>query len=124
MERLGRRARRRPSAMMSEDARELRAHVRRGREIASMLRGSLLEMRAVVVHEQGGPEVMRFEERDTPEPKQGEARVRLEASGVNYFDIRQRSGDFKVALPIILGTEGAGVVEAVGPNTDAVRVGE
>jgi len=89
-----------------------------------MLRGSLLEMRAVVVHEQGGPEVMRFEERDTPEPKPGEARVRLEASGVNYFDIRQRSGDFKVALPIILGTEGAGVVEAVGPSTDAVRVGE
>jgi len=82
-------------------------------------------MRAVVVHEQGGPEVMKFEERGTPEPKQGEARVRLEASGVNYFDIRQRSGDFKVtALPIILGTEGAGVVEAVGPNTDVVRPGQ
>src|SRR2546430_10168983 len=81
-------------------------------------------MRAVVVHDNGGPEVMRFEERSLPEPQAGEARVRFQASGVNYFDIRQRTGDFKVGLPIVLGTEGAGVVEALGPSTDTVRVGE
>ena len=68
---------------------------------------------------------MKFEDRGTPDPKPGEARIRLEASGVNYFDIRQRSGDFKVAsLPIILGTEGAGVVEAVGASSDPVKPGE
>jgi NADPH:quinone reductase len=81
-------------------------------------------MQAVTVHEHGGPEVLRVEERDVPQPGAGQALVRLEASGVNYFDIRQRTGDFKVTLPIVLGNEGAGVVEAVGPGVKDVRAGD
>ena len=81
-------------------------------------------MQAVVVREHGGPEVMRLEELALREPSQGQARVRLEASGVNYFDIRQRTGDFKSALPIVLGNEGAGTVEAVGPGVTEVKAGD
>jgi NADPH:quinone reductase len=81
-------------------------------------------MQAIRVHEHGGPEVLRLETLPDPRPAPGEAVVRLETSGVNFFDIRQRTGDYKVKLPITLGNEGAGVVEAVGPGTDGVRVGQ
>lgn len=76
-------------------------------------------MLAVRVRETGGPDVMRLEELETPDPGSGEARVRLEASGVNFLDIRQRTGDFKSVLPITLGNEGAGVVEAMGDGAQA-----
>jgi NADPH:quinone reductase len=81
-------------------------------------------MQAVIVREHGGPEVLKVEETADQEPGPGQARVRLDASGVNYFDIRQRTGDFKSALPLVLGNEGAGMVEAVGPDVTAVRVGD
>ena len=81
-------------------------------------------MRGVVVRETGGPEVMKLEELALPSPGPGQALVRLDASGVNYLDIRQRSGDYKVTLPTVVGFEGAGVVEAVGPDTKDVRVGD
>jgi NADPH2:quinone reductase len=82
-------------------------------------------MKVVRVHEHGGPEVLEVEELPTPAPAAGEALVQVAMSGVNFFDIRQRTGDFKVeALPIILGMEGAGEVEAVGADTDGVRVGD
>src|SRR5919197_3199352 len=82
------------------------------------------KMLAVIVREHGGPEVLRVEETAVQEPGPGQALVRLEASGVNYFDIRQRTGDFKSALPVVLGNEGAGTVEAVGPEVAHVRVGD
>jgi NADPH:quinone reductase len=82
-------------------------------------------MKVVRVHEHGGPEVLEVEELPTPAPEAGEALVRVETSGVNFFDIRQRTGDFKVAaLPINLGMEGAGVVEALGPGSNELRVGD
>jgi NADPH2:quinone reductase len=82
-------------------------------------------MKVVRVHEHGGPEVLEVEELPTPAPGSGEALVRVGTSGVNFFDIRQRTGDFKVdALPISLGMEGAGVVEALGPESDEVQIGD
>lgn len=81
-------------------------------------------MRAIRVHETGGPEVMRYEEVPTPVPGEGEALVRLAAAGVNFIDIYQRKGLYKLPLPATLGQEGAGVVEEVGPGVTAVKIGD
>ncbi len=72
----------------------------------------------------GGPEVLRYEEVPTPAPGPGEALVRLEAIGVNFVDIYQRLGHYKVPLPFVPGSEGAGVVEAVGAGAGGVRQGD
>ncbi len=81
-------------------------------------------MHAVRIHEFGGPEVLRLEELPTPEPGPGEARVRLEAAGVNYVDIYFRTGSYRGSLPLTLGQEGAGVVEAVGKGVTDVQPGD
>ena len=83
-------------------------------------------MRAIRMHEYGSPEVLRYEEVALPEPGVGEARVKLDAVGVNYIDIYQRRGQYPDPLPVIPGREAAGVVDAVGPGvsdlTPGVRV--
>lgn len=71
-------------------------------------------MRAIRIHEQGEPEVMRLEELPTPEPGPGQALVKVAACGVNFVDIYQRSGLYKLPLPLAMGREGAGTVVAVG----------
>jgi len=81
-------------------------------------------MKAIRMHEHGGPEVLRVEDLPTPTPGPGEARVRLEAIGVNYIDTYHRKGLYKVTLPFPLGREAAGVVEAVGARVTEVRVGD
>jgi len=81
-------------------------------------------VRAIRIHEQGGPEVLRYEEVALSAPGPGEARVRHTAIGVNYIDTYHRSGQYKLALPSGLGQEAAGVVEATGPGVDAVAVGD
>jgi len=81
-------------------------------------------MKAVRVQQFGGPEAMKLEELPTPAPGPGQARVKIEAAGVNFIDIYQRSGLLKGALPLALGLEGAGTVEAVGPNVTEVKVGD
>ena len=81
-------------------------------------------MQVVRVQEHGGPEVMELEEMPTPDPGPGEARVKVEAVGVNFIDIYQRGGLYRVPLPLALGREGAGTVEAVGPNVSEVKVGD
>jgi NADPH2:quinone reductase len=81
-------------------------------------------MRVIRVHEFGGPEVMRLEEAETPEPGPGQARVRVDAAGVNFIDISHRTGLYPNALPLALGQEAAGTVEAVGPGVGEVRVGD
>lgn len=81
-------------------------------------------MRAVRIHEVGGPELMRLEELATPEPGPGEARVAIEAAGVNFIDIYYRTGQYPRPLPLVLGQEAAGTVEAVGPGVQDVRVGD
>jgi NADPH:quinone reductase len=81
-------------------------------------------MRAIRIQQFGGPEAMRLEELPTPKPGDGQALVRIEAAGVNFIDVYQRTGLYKNPLPYGLGLEGAGVVEAVGSGVTTVRVGE
>ncbi|MGH7267475.1 MAG: quinone oxidoreductase family protein [Candidatus Rokuibacteriota bacterium] len=81
-------------------------------------------MRAIRVPQYGGPEAMKLDELPTPKPGAGQALVRLEAAGVNYIDVYQRSGLYKNPLPVPLGLEGAGVVEDVGAGVTTVKPGE
>jgi NADPH:quinone reductase len=76
------------------------------------------------IHEVGGPDVLRVEEADLPAPGAGEARVRHEAIGLNFIDTYHRSGLYALPLPSGLGMEGAGVVEAIGPQVQEVSVGD
>lgn len=80
-------------------------------------------MHAVRMHECGSPEVLRYDEVPVPEPGVGEARVKIDAVGVNYIDIYQRKGQYPDPLPVILGREAAGVVDAVGPGVSDVQPG-
>lgn len=86
-------------------------------------------MKAVRVHELGGPEVLRHEEVEAPEPGPGEALVKVAACGVNYLDIYYRSGfhwggHHGRRLPYIPGAEGAGTVIGVGREVSEVQVGD
>jgi NADPH2:quinone reductase len=81
-------------------------------------------MKAIRVHEHGGPEVLRYEDIPLPTPDVGEARVKTEAAGVNFIDIYVRTGQYKTTLPVILGQEAAGVVDAVGLGVTEVKVGD
>lgn len=79
---------------------------------------------AIRFHATGGPEVLQAEDVALAEPGPGEARVRHHAIGLNFIDIYQRSGLYKVALPSGAGSEGAGVVEAVGEGVSWVKPGD
>ena len=81
-------------------------------------------MKAIKVHEYGGPEVLSYEDVPEPEPGPGQARVRLAASGVNYIDVYQRTGVYPTDLPLIAGQEGAGEVEAVGEGVEEISAGD
>ncbi|TAJ97326.1 quinone oxidoreductase [bacterium] len=81
-------------------------------------------MKAIRVHQHGGPEVLRYEEIAVPEPATGQARLKMEAIGLNYVDIYQRTGLYSIKLPFTLGMEGAGVVDAIGPNVTEVKKGD
>jgi NADPH2:quinone reductase len=84
--------------------------------------------KAIQIHENGGPEVLQFEDIELPPPGPGEARIRHTAIAVNFSDINVRRGGFYVArplrFPVILGNEAAGVVEEVGPGVNEVRPGD
>ena len=81
-------------------------------------------MKAVRIHTPGGPEVLKPEEVADPTPKPGEAIVKIDAAGLNFIDIYQRSGQYKLELPITLGLEAGGTVTAVGPGVSEVKVGD
>ncbi|HEX9117943.1 MAG TPA: quinone oxidoreductase [Anaerolineae bacterium] len=81
-------------------------------------------MQAIVVHETGGPEVMRLEERPLPAPGPGQVRVKIAAAGVNFVDIYERIGLYKVSLPNVPGGEGAGTVDAVGEGVAGFKPGD
>lgn len=81
-------------------------------------------MKAIRVDKHGGAEALRCENLPLPDPGPGEARVRLEAIGVNYIDVYHRTGLYHVECPFTPGVEGAGVVEAVGPGVAQVKPGD
>lgn len=81
-------------------------------------------MKAIQVKQPGGPEVLELVDVPVPEPKANDAVVKLVASGVNFIDVYQREGRYKVPLPFVLGQEGAGVVTAVGSDVTSVKAGD
>ena len=81
-------------------------------------------MKAVRVHEFGGPEAMSYEEVPTPSPGEGQVLVKLAASGLNYIDVYQRTGLYPNALPYTLGLEGSGTVAGVGGGVSTLKEGD
>ena len=81
-------------------------------------------MKAIRVNELGDAGVLAYEEVPAPEPAAGEARVRVEAAGLNFIDIYQRTGQYPMQLPFIPGSEGAGVVDALGAGVAGLQVGD
>src|SRR5262249_60269642 len=80
--------------------------------------------RAIVVHETGGPDVLRLEERDPGEPGAGQVRVRVAAAGVNFIDVYFRTGLYQRPLPFVAGLEGAGVIDRVAAGVTGFRAGD
>jgi NADPH2:quinone reductase len=83
-------------------------------------------MKAIIVHEFGGPEVLKFEEVPTPKPAAGQVLVRIHAAGVNPYDTYMRAGTYAVKppLPYTPGSDGAGVIESVGDGVKKVKPGD
>lgn len=81
-------------------------------------------MNAIVVEELGGPEVLQWKTVPEPTPEAGQLVVEIEAAGVNFMDVYQRIGLYKVDTPFILGSEGAGVVVAVGAGVADFKPGD
>jgi len=79
---------------------------------------------AVRIHQHGGPDVLKVEEIPMPDPKPGEVRLRQTAIGLNFIDTYQRSGLYKMNLPMTMGNEGAGVVDAVGRDVKGLKEGD
>lgn len=80
--------------------------------------------RTIVIDENGGPEVMKLVDRPVGAPGHGEIRIAQKAAGLNFIDVYQRSGLYKLALPVALGMEAAGVVEAVGAGVTHLKPGD
>src|ERR1044071_7479916 len=93
-----------------------------------------MTMQAVRIHGYGAPEVMRLEDVELPQPGPGQALVRVEAASVNFLDIQHRRGELvgqayydalaASGFPITIGSQGVGVVEAVGPDVQNVHIGQ
>lgn len=81
-------------------------------------------MKSVRINEYGGLEALSYEEVEKPEPGEGEARVKVEAVGVNFIDIYLRLGLYDRPRPFTLGHEAGGTVDAVGPNVTEVKPGD
>ena len=81
-------------------------------------------MKAIRVQSPGGPEALRYEDVPQPSPAAAQVLVKVEAAGVNYIDVYQRTGLYKVATPFTLGQEAAGVVTAVGSGVTDPKVGD
>ncbi len=79
---------------------------------------------AIRVHQVGGPEVLQWEEVGVGDPGPGQVRLRQEAVGINFIDVYYRTGLYPQPLPFTPGVEGAGVVEAVGPDVTNMKAGD
>ena len=80
--------------------------------------------KAIVINQAGGPEQMKLVDVNVGEPAAGEIRIRHHAVGLNFIDVYQRSGVYTLPLPLQLGMEAAGVVEAVGAGVTHLKVGD
>jgi NADPH2:quinone reductase len=83
-----------------------------------------MKTNAIRIHEYGSADVLRWEQIDLPKPATGEARIRHTAIGLNFIDIYHRSGLYPTRLPTGLGSEAAGIVEAIGPGVSEVAIGD
>lgn len=81
-------------------------------------------MKAIRIHATGGHDVLRLEEIDQPQPGPGQALVKVAFAGLNFIDIYQRLGQYKMPLPFTPGLEGGGTVAAVGPDVTEVKPGD
>jgi NADPH:quinone reductase len=81
-------------------------------------------MKAIQVHEPGGPEKLIYEEVTAPAPGPGQALIRIKAIGLNYIDIYYRTGSYKASMPFIPGMEAAGVIETVAEDVKDVKPGD
>ena len=81
-------------------------------------------MKAIQIKKPGGPDALELVEIPVPQPKPNEAVVKIAASGVNFIDVYHREGRYPVALPFVIGQEGAGVVSAVGAEVKSVKAGD
>lgn len=81
-------------------------------------------MRAIRVHQHGGPESLALVDVPRPEPGDGQVLVKLQTAGVNYIDVYFRTGAYKAEQPTALGNEGAGIVEAIGSGVTDVAKGD
>jgi len=80
--------------------------------------------KAIRIHEHGGPEVLKWEDVEVGAPGPDEVRLKTTAAGLNFIDTYHRTGMYKIALPSVIGREGAGIVEAVGTNVTSCKVGD
>ena len=80
---------------------------------------------AIRIHQTGGPDVLKWEDRDVGNPAAGEVKIRQAAVGLNFIDIYMRTGLYPVTdFPFTLGMEGSGVIEAIGDGVEGFSVGE
>src|SRR6516225_10044121 len=82
------------------------------------------DMKAIEIHETGGPEVLQLADLPIPAPGPGQVLIRVEAIGVNFIEIYFRKGLYKAALPLVPGTEAAGTIEELGPGVTGFSAGE
>ncbi len=80
--------------------------------------------KAIQIHEQGGPEVLRWEDVETGAPGSGQVRLKHAAVGLNYIDVYHRNGTYPLELPTAIGLEACGVVEEVGDGVSDLKVGD
>ena len=81
-------------------------------------------MKAIQIHETGGPEVLKLVELPIPQPGPGQVLIRVESAGVNFIEIYFRKGVYKASLPLVLGSEAAGTVEELGPGVTGFEAGD
>ena len=81
-------------------------------------------MHAIRVHQTGGPGVLRYESVERPSPGRGQALVQVEAAGINFIEVYQRTGRYQVALPFTPGSEAGGKVVEIGDGVSEVKVGD
>jgi len=81
-------------------------------------------MKAIRIHAPGGPEVMKLEDVPEPQPKAGEAVVKIDAAGLNFIDVYYRDGRYPAQVPFVPGQEAAGIVTAIGSEVSNIKIGE